>query len=159
PTAPAVDGEQANGCGGSRTILYIDRCALTRHCVANELAKLLVPEFTLSAFCTAADAGSDASLLKRSCCIIYHAQSLPIDDAQFALDLRLIHEALSGIPIVVLSNLESAKNVVGALRQGVAGYVPTSLSPGIVSEAVRLVLAGGTFIPASAVLSTITRLE
>lgn len=37
-----------------------------------------------------------------------------------------------------------------ALRCGVRGYIPTSFSPRVAVEAIRLVFAGGTFIPASA---------
>ena len=157
--AASAVSERTNLGGRANTIVYIDRYALTRHCVANELAKLLLPEFALAAFSSLAEARRDAGLLKRCCCIIYCAQSLPIEDAQVNSDLCSIHEVVSGIPIVMLSNLEAAGNVVGAMRQGVAGYIPTSLLPRIASEAVRLVVAGGTFIPASALSSGMTRRE
>jgi len=57
---------------------------------------------------------------------------------------------LRGAPIIVLSNLEETDNVVDAMARGAKGYIPTSLSLKVVAEAIRLVHAGGTFVPASA---------
>ena len=37
-----------------------------------------------------------------------------------------------------------------ALRQGIRGYIPTTLTSRILIEALRLIQAGGTFIPADA---------
>jgi DNA-binding NarL/FixJ family response regulator len=152
-TAAAADGEQANDCGRRCTIVYIDQCALTRPCVAAELRSLLLPQYSLTAFSTLAEATVDPAFLNGSCCIIYHAQSLPIEDRRITRDLGLIREVLNGIPIVLLSSLEEGRNIIGALGQGVAGYIPTSLSPRIASQVVRLVLVGGVFIPASVVSS------
>jgi DNA-binding NarL/FixJ family response regulator len=135
-------------------VLYIDQYALTRDCFASEFAMLLLPEFSLAAFGTLAEARRDAARFKRSCGVIYHALSLPIDDGRVSQDVALIRDVLSGIPIVLLSNLEAAGNVADAMRHGVAGYIPISLSLKIASQAIRLVLAGGTFVPASALSPT-----
>src|SRR5207244_376681 len=107
-------------------------------------------EHTLQIICTPAANASDAGRLGRPCCIVYHSHSLPIEDAQVAHDVGLIQGFLSGVPIAILSNIEATENVVSTMRRGITGYIPTSLSPKIVSEAIRLVLCGGTFIPASA---------
>jgi len=79
-----------------------------------------------------------------------------IEDASVVRDLCLLQKALSEARIVVLSELELPDNVIGALRHGVAGYLPTSLSPELTAEAIRLVLAGGVFIPASALRFVLT---
>src|SRR4029077_8673075 len=40
-------------------------------------------------------------------------------------------------------------HIVGALKRGARGYIPSSLSFKVAVEAVRLVEAGGVFVPAS----------
>ena len=56
--------------------------------------------------------------------------------------------AFSPIPIVVLSDRDESKEALTAFRHGVRGYIPTSLEPCLAVEALRIVLAGGAFLPA-----------
>jgi DNA-binding NarL/FixJ family response regulator len=43
--------------------------------------------------------------------------------------------------------------VLHAIEAGARGYIPTSLSIDIVVEAIRLIAAGGVFVPASSVVT------
>lgn len=61
-------------------------------------------------------------------------------------DLSLL-VAAAGTPVVVISDIDDAGVVVGAMKRGVRGYIPTSLPFNVAVEAVRLVQAGGTFVP------------
>ena len=76
------------------------------------------------------------------------------------LDLNL--PGLSGIPalkrwrtrfpataVIVLSALEDRQTIVAAMTAGAAGYIPKSSSNDVMREAVRLVLAGGKYLPPS----------
>jgi DNA-binding NarL/FixJ family response regulator len=65
-------------------------------------------------------------------------------------DLQSLQDAAQFTSVIVISEREDAGWVRSIIRSGARGYIPTSLSFGIVVEAVRLVLAGGTFVPASA---------
>ena len=47
----------------------------------------------------------------------------------------------------MLSDCASPKHIVKALRNGARGYVPSALPTSMLIQIVRLVLAGGTFIP------------
>jgi len=62
--------------------------------------------------------------------------------------LHLIGRAFPTLRVIVLSDREEPEEVAMALRQGVQGYVPTSLAPRLVIGAIRIVLGGGTFYPA-----------
>jgi DNA-binding NarL/FixJ family response regulator len=53
----------------------------------------------------------------------------------------------------LLSDIDETDNIVGSMRHGLAGYIPASLSLEIALEAIRLVLAGGIFVPASVLSS------
>jgi DNA-binding NarL/FixJ family response regulator len=56
-------------------------------------------------------------------------------------------DAATGTPVVVVSDLDDASFVVNVMKHGVRGYIPTSLPLNVAVEAVRLVQAGGTFVP------------
>jgi DNA-binding NarL/FixJ family response regulator len=152
PTPPGSDDTGEDGEEGphsGRSIVYIDALALTRDCVARELAGFL-PEFRVAAIASPADLTKAASQAKRLGCAIYHTHALAIEDERVLHDLCLLRRLLGRGRIIILSDLDATHNVIGAMHHGAAGYVPASLSLKIAAEAIRLVLAGGTFIPASA---------
>lgn len=86
-----------------------------------------------------------------------HAKSTPAvivlfmdgTKASSAADLQFLDTAAASTPIVVMSDIEDANYVMRALKGGARGYIPTSLPFNVAVEAVRLVEAGGTFVPAS----------
>ena len=64
---------------------------------------------------------------------------------------QILQRATQGLkaPIIVLCEGEKPHQVVSALQAGARGYVPTSMSLDLVIGAIRLVQAGGQFVPAS----------
>jgi DNA-binding NarL/FixJ family response regulator len=64
-------------------------------------------------------------------------------------DLQFLESAAADIPIVIMSDSDDVNYVTRALKGGARGYIPTSLSFNVAVEAVRLVEAGGTFVPVS----------
>ncbi len=63
-----------------------------------------------------------------------------------------VARTFSGTPIMVLAETEDRKQAAWAIRNGANGYFPTSLSMEILAAAIRLILAGGTFVPAEIVI-------
>ncbi|MGJ7581442.1 LuxR C-terminal-related transcriptional regulator [Variovorax sp. RHLX14] len=59
-------------------------------------------------------------------------------------ELRRRYPAL---PVIVLSGDEHADVMRSALESGVLGFIPKAYSPEIMISAVRLVLAGGVYVP------------
>jgi len=49
--------------------------------------------------------------------------------------------------IVVITGSESDEELVAALDAGIHGYVPKTVEPGVVEAALRLVIAGGRYLP------------
>lgn len=71
--------------------------------------------------------------------------TLPDRDGFSLLEqLRLRYPSLS---VVVLSATQDRSNVVKALELGAAGYIPKSARREVMLGAIRLVLAGGIYIP------------
>lgn len=64
---------------------------------------------------------------------------------------QVLQRATQGMsaPIIVLCEGEKPHQVVSALQAGAHGYIPTSMSLDVVIGAIRLVQAGGQFVPAS----------
>lgn len=63
---------------------------------------------------------------------------------QHIVELR---ERLPTLPIVVLSGVEDPDVMRAAIELGALGYIPKAYSPDVMLSAVRLVLAGGVFVP------------
>jgi DNA-binding NarL/FixJ family response regulator len=49
--------------------------------------------------------------------------------------------------LVVITGSESDEDLLAALRIGVDGFVPKTAEPGVVEAAIRLVMAGGRYLP------------
>ena len=56
------------------------------------------------------------------------------------------------IPVIIVSDTDDLDHVVAALKRGARGYIPSSLPFKVAVEAVRLVEAGGVFVPASSLV-------
>lgn len=59
-------------------------------------------------------------------------------------EIRRRHPAM---PVIVLSGYEDPAIMRGALERGVLGFIPKAYSPEVMLSAVRLVLAGGVYVP------------
>src|SRR5262249_54014101 len=67
-------------------------------------------------------------------------------------DREFIERTEGRIPVIIVSDVDDLDHIVGALKRGVRGYIPSSLPFSIAVEAVRLVEAGGVFVPASSLV-------
>jgi DNA-binding NarL/FixJ family response regulator len=76
------------------------------------------------------------------------------DDAQLFARIARLAQVRNRVPTIILSDADDMSHVVGALDKGVKGYIPTTLSLDVVVEAMRLVRAGGVFVPASCLAAT-----
>ncbi|MGJ7491214.1 response regulator [Variovorax sp. ZT4R33] len=59
-------------------------------------------------------------------------------------EIRRRHPA---VPVIVLSGTEDPAVMRTALERGVLGFIPKAYSPEVMISAVRLVLAGGVYVP------------
>lgn len=59
-------------------------------------------------------------------------------------EIRRRHPA---VPVIVLSGYEDPAVMRSALERGVLGFIPKAYSPEVMISAVRLVLAGGVYVP------------
>jgi DNA-binding NarL/FixJ family response regulator len=67
--------------------------------------------------------------------------------------LKVLSELASRTPVIVLSCNNDAELARTAICQGAKGYIPVSLGFEIAIEAVRFVLAGGSYVPMDCLLA------
>jgi DNA-binding NarL/FixJ family response regulator len=124
--------------------LVVDDHALIRDAMRGVLKELEGGAIVLEAASARSGHGLDpASIRSRShsCSIL----QLPDRDGIEALgELRELYPAIS---VVMLSAFNDRDNVVRALDNGALGFIPKTDSREILLGALRLVLAGGIYIP------------
>lgn len=67
--------------------------------------------------------------------------------------LTKLSELFPGIPVIVLADKTDPELARTAIRHGARGYIPFTMGFDIAVEAVRFVLAGGTYVPMDCVLA------
>lgn len=161
PTKAATGRRRASGeprHGAARRerpkVLVFEPRALVRHAIVSRLGELS-REF---AFVASADhplkpehleafGGAQLAILS-----IGPARAI---DAEFRNAIRTLRQALPGVPIAILADRSEPEMVQESFRQGVRGYLTTYLNAQVVVAAVRLLSAGGTFVPADTFLSAL----
>lgn len=58
-----------------------------------------------------------------------------------------LRSAVPKLPVIVLSGLEDVELMRALMDLGVLGFIPKAYSPDVMLSAIRLVLAGGVYIP------------
>jgi len=102
----------------------------------------------------AADAPGAIALLQQQ------AVSLLLVDLQMpgmdgVAGVRRLRALFPTVPLVVVSADQEPATVRAALAAGAAAYLPKSEPPEVLQQALRLVLAGGTYTPAAALAESV----
>jgi DNA-binding NarL/FixJ family response regulator len=125
-------------------IVYIEKRAFILECVAQSLRCCL--DARVSAFPDLKSWKEDASAA--NLILIGGVETLKDPES-----LAIIQAVAQGeAPIVLLSDGLAKSQIFDSMRLGVSGCIPTTTSLEIAIEALRLVLAGGKFLPAESVL-------
>lgn len=79
--------------------------------------------------------------------ILLSIGSAPLSDRDVCEDLTSLSQTTPAAPIAILSDCENPECVAEALCRGVRGYISTSFSSDVVISVLRLIMAGGAFVP------------
>jgi DNA-binding NarL/FixJ family response regulator len=124
----------------------IDEHSFTRQCITRSLREL-DDTFAIYPFASC----EDCLLSEKSYdVILYHAReavaSLDSDNERFQALKRLLQVS----PVIILSAVDGPNLVIRAFKGGARGFIPTTETTiEMVIEIIRLVKAGGTFVPPS----------
>lgn len=61
--------------------------------------------------------------------------------------IRSLREQFPALPVIVLSGVEDPEIMRASIELGALGFIPKAYSPDVMLSAIRLVLAGGVFVP------------
>lgn len=137
---------------GADAIVVIDQRVLIRDCLVRCL-KAANPSSIVMPYASAADWLAAIDKVPTPAVIVLCGQDMNGSDALIDGELAVLARHGINTPVVIISDAEDMNHVVMALEQGARGYIPTSVTLDVAVEAVRLVEAGGTFAPASAMMS------
>jgi DNA-binding NarL/FixJ family response regulator len=131
------------------TIVVIEKRSLLRECLASCIASQsgshVVTFPTVEAYLDASGAASASLVLL--------CQSTNPDSTTDVHDLGRLASHSPQLPVVVLSDGEDLQQICAAIDAGARGYIPTSFKLAVAVEALRLVRAGGVFVPATSVMA------
>jgi DNA-binding NarL/FixJ family response regulator len=128
------------------SIGVVDEHSFTRECIATSLAQV-DPQLDLLSFnscdgCLQSTRDLDV--------ILYYAHQSAAHNSNDGQQLAPLKNLLEIAPVIILSAADRPNSVIEALDNGARGYIPTaSTSLELAIEIIRLVRAGGTFVPPS----------
>jgi DNA-binding NarL/FixJ family response regulator len=132
----------------SVAIALIDPKPLTRRSIAEILAKALPDYVTVAASSCEKLLELKDRLIGSPHLIIVYIRSAGVADSCVQDALELVRLRLPEARVIVLSDRDDVDNINEALTCGVSGYIPTSVEAEVAFAALRLISAGGTYLPA-----------
>jgi len=143
--------EQADGSCSKKSIVFIERRSLVRDCLVRALPALC-PSYAILGFATTEEwVASDDRHLRPD--LVLLGGSDAASGAELDEQVGAIRQRAEASPLVLVSDREDATFILEAIRSGARGVIPTSLPVEVAVNAIRLVLAGGSFVPAAALMS------
>lgn len=133
-----------------KKVIIVESRIFLRECLQRCIqAAMSIPVETVSSF---AELGDEGTIRSARLAIIFLGEVSTQESTEL---LNVISDFAPSLPTIVLSsryNFEVMRAVIGC---GAKGYIPMTMGFEFVIEAVRFVLAGGTYIPAECLLSAI----
>jgi DNA-binding NarL/FixJ family response regulator len=133
-------------------IVIIDDRALVRDCLAHCLQAAYIG-YQVFAFATLSDWLKTEDDYPTPSVILLCVQTRQKKTLNDSDDVESLARAALSAPLIVISDVEDSSRIMRAIESGARGYIPTSMTLGIAVEAVRLVEAGGTYVPISVMSS------
>jgi DNA-binding NarL/FixJ family response regulator len=113
------------------------------------LAMLIAHGFPEVRLIQAGDVAEALSLIRSEGDIELVLLDLTLPDSAHMEGLLRVREQAPDVAVVVLSADEAPETVLASIDAGAAGFVPKTAKAGIMQAALRVVLAGGVYLPTS----------
>jgi DNA-binding NarL/FixJ family response regulator len=136
--------DEGDGNGGVGPVLLVDPKLLTRQCLALALTHV-APDLNIVSM----QHPPHMPLVLSLGAALLVTRDRPVTSTAVLADLAALRSYAPDAPLLVLTRSDKLELVTFALRHGVRGYLTTDLSLNIVVQAIRLVCAGGTYMPPS----------
>jgi DNA-binding NarL/FixJ family response regulator len=137
------------GAGEATTIVVIEKRVLIRECLTRCLR--IVSGHAIVSF-PDIDSWIEVSDAIMASLIVLCVAGKPNDPETHA-EISRLSRRNNPLPMILLSDEEDPDQIADAIGCGARGYIPTSVSLDVVVEVLRLVRAGGVFVPASSLIA------
>jgi DNA-binding NarL/FixJ family response regulator len=128
------------------SIGMIDEHSFTRECITISL-QVLVDGLDIASFAACEDCLRSTRHLDL---ILYHTHESVIRNDNNNGSLPPLDKLLQIAPVIILNAVDCPESILEAFENGARGYIPTaSTTLELAIEIIRLVRAGGTFVPPS----------
>jgi len=134
------------------SISIIDENAFARDCLARCLREI-ERDFVIGSY-GSVESWQSAQPTGGTSIVLLCATGQKATELTVRRDLAAVKATQPGALCIVMSDGESPEQMLDAIEQGASGYMPSSIGLEVAIEAIRLVRAGGTFVPASALLKS-----
>lgn len=142
----------ANGRATRSLIAIVDRATLGREVLTTALGTSEAA-FNIRAYAEIGEWLVDENRQSTSAILLGIGETNS-DDPGRSTHLRRVSREFPEIPVIVIGDSEDPSQILEILSYGARGYIPTSVSLGVAIGALSLAIAGGVFVPASALLYT-----
>lgn len=141
----------ANADMAEPALFVIDSRTLDRECLAQSLRShdIGMPVIAIGSF----EEWLAQKQKQPAGAVLINIGGQKVSDPNMTSHLRRVVSECGSVPVVILADKEDMSQILKALECGVHGYIPTSVGIDVCVEAIRLAMAGGTFVPASSVLA------
>ena len=129
-----------------KLLVVVDRQEFIRGCL-NSWIRTFCREFELSSVADVT-ASLSATALAQAIMVIFHANNLTLADSWLDGQITWLRANRPDIPIVAIVEPDKTQSIAGLVaRLRLKGCIPTSSSMEVAAAVLRLVAAGGTYIP------------
>jgi DNA-binding NarL/FixJ family response regulator len=149
---PAIDtgilaGERESEC----SIIMINKRALDGECLAQSLRAHGFGA-AITTFVTVEELRRAKRQHRNLSAIVLGIGGLKISDSGVVREIAQLKSEFPQVPFLVVADNEDLEEILEALEKGACGYIPTTVGIDVAVRAIELALAGGVFVPASAIL-------
>ena len=142
---PSVDSTPQQTTARAK-ILLLDKWTMNRQYMAHMLR-------VNSGFSVRAAAGVDELDGSAPDAALISTWSERVDTDEATRLAESVHRMWGNVPLAVLTDVNDARLAIQALQHGYSGYLLTSLHARLIVAAIRLIIAGGTFLPHTLIFS------
>jgi DNA-binding NarL/FixJ family response regulator len=154
-----ANGARRNGSAANpaneraTTVLLVEERAWTREALARGL-EVAARDLRVLRFADLSEVPG-AELPTGAAVVLLTVTGSGLSDPGVSSAIAATRSRLPEMPVVVLSEEEDADAILEAVERGLNGYIPMSLELGPVAQALIFVAAGGTFVPAELLLTSL----
>jgi DNA-binding NarL/FixJ family response regulator len=135
----------------SMSIVLIDRRPLMRQCLSLTLKQSL-PNLRMVSAGSTAELVDLAGSLEGLHLIVFNIGDAPVRNSDVLGQITWLRQHLPHVPLVLLIDRDDINDIIEAMAHGVRGFITTSMELLETAAVIQCVAAGGTFVPASALV-------